>query len=240
MFRSVAASAALLLAVAASPALAQPFQWTGVYMGVQGGHLWGTGDVAYPDEYLLTGPDADGWPGFNFQGNFLGAHLGMNHQLSPGVVVGVETDFNKPLGDLVDAVDAYRPANPIDPGDYVGNLQIDWFGSTRLRFGSPIGNVMPFVSIGVGYAGYHFFVTDQDGIYQRAEPSVMFGVTGGVGTAVAVGPHVVLTGEYRFAVYRWNDMGPLMDAIGNDPPTPYTVAARATTHALIFGLSIKY
>lgn len=241
MFRRMAASAALFAAalLGAQAAQAQPFDWTGVYMGTQGGHLWGTGDVAYPDEYILEGPDADGWPGFVFEGNFLGGHLGYNHQVG-GVVIGIETDFNRPLGPLVDTVDAYRPDSPIPPGEYVGNLQINWFGSTRLRFGSPIGNIMPFISIGIGYAGYHFTVTDFDGIYQFANPSVMFGVTGGIGTAVAIGPHVVLTGEYRYARYFWNDMGELFDAVGTDPSTGYTVAARAMTHAMIFGISIRY
>ena len=74
-----------------------PFTWTGFYIGLNAGGIWGSGSVSstlYANGFPFLATE---WPGGNFGGSqtgFLGgAQAGYNWQ-SGAFVFGVETDFD--------------------------------------------------------------------------------------------------------------------------------------------------
>jgi outer membrane immunogenic protein len=66
------------------PDFVPAFSWTGIYLGVQGGHAWG--EVNFDDGGVtVSGPQHEGW--------FGGGYAGVTLQLNP-FVLGVEGDVN--------------------------------------------------------------------------------------------------------------------------------------------------
>ena len=71
-------------------AVAAPFKWTGVYVGGQGGSVWGDAEASFanfPGQGYETG----------FAGWLLGGQIGYNHQVGQ-IVIGVEADIARANG----------------------------------------------------------------------------------------------------------------------------------------------
>jgi outer membrane immunogenic protein len=82
-----------------APLMAAPgTNWTGCYVGANGGYGWGKDDVAADGSPF----GAEGSP--NFKGGLGGGQLGCDYQFAPSWVVGVEAmyDFASLKGDVVD------------------------------------------------------------------------------------------------------------------------------------------
>jgi outer membrane immunogenic protein len=67
------------------PDFVPAFSWTGIYLGMQGGHAWGEVSFDYGSGFTVSGPQHEGW--------FGGGYAGLNLQLNP-FVFGVEGDAN--------------------------------------------------------------------------------------------------------------------------------------------------
>lgn len=106
------------------------YDWTGLYVGIQGGYAW----------TRLTEPD-----GFeeDFDGGALGAHAGFNFQHGD-FVYGIEGDFNYNWNE-----NTYFPGGvPVDVG-------VDWDGSVRARLGYAWDRTLIYGTGGVAFAnGY--------------------------------------------------------------------------------------
>ncbi|PZQ18051.1 MAG: hypothetical protein DI565_04895 [Ancylobacter novellus] len=138
MIRYVSAAALAVATVAAAPAFAadlpayEPapavaapvpsFTWTGPYLGVQAGYVWGDTNIR----------------GLKPKGFTLGGYLGYNYQMegSP-VVVGLETDFNW---------------SDVDDRAGGGKLDQRWNGATRARIGYAFDRFLVYGAAGVAYA----------------------------------------------------------------------------------------
>jgi outer membrane immunogenic protein len=106
-------------------------QWTGFYAGVSGGYGWGTtvNSPALPGG--VTDNNASGWT--------LGGQAGYNMDMG-GFVLGGEADLQW-------ANIGYREA--IAGGTF--EAKTDFFGTLRARAGVPVGQVMPYATLGLAY-----------------------------------------------------------------------------------------
>jgi outer membrane immunogenic protein len=106
---------------------AAPYNWTGFYLGINGGAGWGRSDI--------SAPFASG--GFNNSGGVLGGTVGYNWQ-NGATVYGLE-------GDL----DYNSTRNSAACGIATCTVKNTWLGTARGRLGYAFGSVMPYVTGGL-------------------------------------------------------------------------------------------
>src|SRR5690606_31219770 len=110
-----------------TPPAAVAYDWTGVYIGVQGGYVW-------------TDLDFPGGGNENFNGGTLGAHVGANWQ-HDSVVFGVEADINY----IWNENDYLLGGVPVEIGT-------DWAGSIRARLGFALDRTLIYGTGGLAIA----------------------------------------------------------------------------------------
>lgn len=174
------------------PCEAPPFvgPWTGYYVGLHGGFAAVDWSGAFEDDF--------DWSDLNESGFVIGGQIGYNHQLPNNLVLGVEGDFSYGLGLDATAIELDTP----DPNEFIDS-DIDWLASLRLKAGLAVGDFMPFVTGGVGFARY-----DLDYTLEGA-PADSFNTTGvsvgpvvGGGLEYMVAPNLTVRGE---ALYYYFD-----------------------------------
>lgn len=138
------ASACMISAAQAADVIEElaAYDWTGFYVGAQAGYGWGDTDFHYEPFDTSVEMEFDGFVG--------GVTAGYNAQRG-SLVVGVEADVS--YSDF--SKDVERPlvfgAQPcVTPGEGC-SLDIDWFGTARVRFGFAMDTVMPFVTGGIAF-----------------------------------------------------------------------------------------
>lgn len=119
--------------------VAQTYDWTGFYLGINGGYAWGRSSWSDP----TVGADSGR---FNTSGATLGGQVGYNWQTGP-VVLGVETDLN-----WINAKGS-SSAGGVCLTNGTGQCQTSqsWLGTTRLRAGYAFDRFLPYVTGGVAY-----------------------------------------------------------------------------------------
>jgi len=126
-----------------APPLAEPvWNWTGFYIGVNGG--WGWARSTHTDALGLSTGD------FRQTGGLIGGTIGYNWQTGP-LVLGVEGDLD------------WARINGSVGGCFTGNCftEMQAFGTARGRLGYAINNWMPFIAGGAAFADIR---AGQDGI----------------------------------------------------------------------------
>jgi len=117
---------------AKAPAYAAPYNWTGFYVGINGGGAWGHSN------WSNVGGTAEA----NLSGGLVGGTLGYNYQMGQAVL-GLE-------GDL----DWSNIRGSTDTGICVGGsceTRNSWLATTRGRIGYAFDRVMPFLTGGVAF-----------------------------------------------------------------------------------------
>lgn len=110
----------------ATPPAASSFNWTGFYVGINGGYGWGTSN--------WTGVTAGD---FNFTGAMAGGTAGYNLQMSQ-IVVGFEGDIDASWLKGSAATACCETKN-------------DWFATARARLGFAMDRFMPYVTGGAAF-----------------------------------------------------------------------------------------
>lgn len=186
--------AGLLLAmVFATPAFAQQ-SWSGPYAGInvdygQGQYkkTWEYGGIPYSRDQT------------NVYGALFGAQWGYNHQFGKMVVVGLETDVQK--GSMNGSQTTNLCLGCTDFTDVLKDTtRVNWFGTTRVRIGYPIGRLLPYVTGGVAYGSVNR--SRREDLVYPSRPSLSFGVSSSesqtaVGGVYGVGLEYALTGNWR-------------------------------------------
>lgn len=122
----------------AQPA-AQSYDWTGFYLGINGGYAWGRSSWSDP----AAGADSGR---FNTSGGTLGGQVGYNWQTGP-VVLGVESDIN-----WLNAKGSSSAAGVCaTDGGGTCQTQQSWLGTTRARIGYAFDRWLPYITGGVAY-----------------------------------------------------------------------------------------
>jgi len=142
-----------------------PFTWTGFYIGVNAGGIWGTGGNASSTVFANGFPVLTTvWPNGNInnsQSGFIGGgQAGYNWQTG-AFVLGVETDFDGSTLSRTRSIVGPTFADFFNPftTDFFtanGKLSLDWLGSTRGRVGfvaTPDNRLMFYGTGGVAYGG---------------------------------------------------------------------------------------
>ncbi|MBJ3786788.1 outer membrane protein [Devosia sediminis] len=151
-------------------------QWTGFYAGVSGGYAWGT-TVNTP---VLAGGATDN----NASGWTLGGQAGYNMDMG-GFVLGGEADLQWANIGYTHTL----------PGGEKFEAKTDFFGTLRARAGVPIGQVMPYATLGVAYG--RGSATVDTGI-TSTKTANHFGWTAGVGLEAQATANLSFKAEYLY------------------------------------------
>ena len=184
--------------VAAEPGV----DWSGFYMGLHGGWGWADAEAEYGNDYynehcgeaqearlILIGQlgcAVDLKP----EGGFVGAQAGFNHAFDNGLLLGLEGDYA--LASLNDDGEA---------GTGIFNthvdLEIDQLASVRGRLGMAMGQWLPFVTAGWGWA-HADRSTFNSFIGTSSDSNWHDGWTVGAGAEYAINDRWSLKAEYRY------------------------------------------
>ena len=182
-----------------APAFAAPPppNWSGFYIGINGG--WGFGQARATS--TVTGATT-GW--FDVDGGLVGGTVGFNVQTG-SVVWGIEGDaaWSSIRGSIACPNPAFtcRAAN-------------DWFGTARGRLGFAAGNWMPYITGGAAFGDVRASLTGP-GIPFPGQTSTQVGWTVGAGIEWMFAPNWSAKIEYLYA-----DLGTFDCAAGNCGPVP--------------------
>lgn len=116
------------------------FDWTGFYLGINGGYGFGRSSWSDP----AAGADSGR---FNTSGGLVGGQIGYNWQTGP-VVLGIESDI-----DWMNVKGNSAAAGGVCAADGGGSCQTQqsWLGTTRVRAGYAFDRWLPYVTGGVAY-----------------------------------------------------------------------------------------
>jgi outer membrane immunogenic protein len=159
------------------------YDWTGFYVGVNGGGNWSSASWNSPRDTMEGTTATVSTP-------FIGATTGYNAQTIGSFVYGAEFDFNWRMSQAL----------LITPPSCVPACELNrpWFATGRVRFGYTIDRVMPFVTGGVALADQSIAVTGQTmGIHR----DLGVGLTAGGGIEVGVYGPLSAKVEYLYIRY---------------------------------------
>jgi opacity protein-like surface antigen len=171
--------------------------WTGFYVGVNGGYGGETVDAIVNVASAL--PVASSTQTQNHTSGFIaGGQLGYNRQLSNHLVVGLETD-----GQWSGMKASHQASS--GPGAYtltdIGN-GLDWFGTTRARLGWASGSTLTYVTGGVAYGGVSAQgLQISGGLFSGSTSQTKVGWTIGGGVEYALNSNLSLKAEYLYVAF---------------------------------------
>ena len=211
------------------PPAPERFDWTGFYVGIQGGYEWREDDVEDP---VPVPPFATS---FNFDGAVLGAHAGYDYQFSNPFVLGVVAD--------IEWADGSNTSSAFGPGvDIFAKAEANWLGSLRARLGYAIDKFLIYATGGLAFANYDFDYTccfpGGPPVFNLGDQfdETVFGYTIGGGAAVAFSENWNAWADYRYSEYHTASSGIVNCCAG--PPNKQNHDIK--THALRLGLSRKF
>ena len=191
--KTLAASVALLLLTAPAwaadpvvptPAFVEPpeeeaHDWTGPYIGLQGGFGWAQFEQTSGVFPLFASGST-----LALNGPFIGVHAGYNQQWD-NVVLGIEGDINAAWM----RADFETGANRIP-----GSARIDWFGSIRARLGYAADETLLYATAGLAAAGANIDIP----AVLPSDSQTHVGWTAGVGIEHMFDEDWSVRGEYRY------------------------------------------
>ena len=129
-----------------APVAEAAYNWTGFYVGANGGYGWGDRNVGFSpndpssaSEFSGTGSPALPNANFDVKGGFGGVQLGYNWLFASNWLAGIEADFDlasiKGSGTSPHAIVGQGTSLP---GTATVSEKTKWFGTARLRLGSLI------------------------------------------------------------------------------------------------------
>lgn len=168
-------------ASAADPVVDLPHDWSGFYIGVQGGYGWGSDNNVVESGGITLEEDLEGFVG--------GAHLGWNTQFD-SIVLGIEADVEASSMD----------ADITGGADNTAELDINALGSLRARVGYAMDTVLIYATGGLAVGDTDYEISD--GLATESFDDTAFGYTVGGGVEVAFTE--TLSGRLE---YRYTDLG---------------------------------
>lgn len=209
------------------------YDWTGFYVGINGGYGWGDNemDLEFTDPpagpffapCLAVGCVADQLD-YDSDGFLIGGHAGFNWQ-SGWVVFGLEADIDYSDMEGGGAITVTVP--PFAPTTTAANTDYDFFGTVRGRLGAAFDRFLVYGTGGLAYADVENSASVTNTLAQDfagSEDDVFFGWTAGGGVEFAVTDNVTLGGE---ALYF--DLGD--ETVSLAPVAPFVPPAGAAVDA---------
>jgi outer membrane immunogenic protein len=206
------------------------YDWSGPYVGLQGGYAWGDPDASAeePVSALLDSdppvifPPEEGSIGID--GFVGGIHAGHNWQ-SDSFVFGIEGDAE--FADIDGDTDVFLFNDDPEP---IGSLeeQIDWLASLRLRAGFAWDRTLIYATGGLAVGGAELTFVDNELGTLVDEDKTLWGYTIGGGLEFALSDALSARVEYR-----WTDLGD----IDGDDGEGSSAEADVQFHAVRAGIS---
>lgn len=174
--------------------VAPVFTWTGGYVGLQLGHLWGGASVTFPEDPLIyADPDPSGFIG--------GGYLGYSYQFDNRLVVGAEADVN------------YANVDGSDNLGFVGGgesseawtTESDWNAALRARLGFAFDRTLLYVAGGVAWSDMTIAVVRGGDPFEASD--TFTGWTVGAGVEHAFTNNMIVRAEYRYSDYGTKNYG---------------------------------
>jgi outer membrane immunogenic protein len=164
--------------------------WTGFYVGGNFGYGWAKDSSSASS---ATGTSASS---FTMRGMIAGGQLGVNVQFSGPWVIGIESDFQGSWQKLD------GPGNTTNLNRSVGfaapsneTTSMDWFGTTRARFGVAADQFLVYGTAGLAYAAIRTQASTA-GLTIIKDSPVKIGWAAGGGIEVMMSRNWMLRGEY--------------------------------------------
>lgn len=177
----------------APPPAVALFNWSGFYVGLQAGYLWGDNDHFN----LTTGVASP----FDVDGALAGGHIGVNLQ-NGAWVYGIEADANWS--------NAEGSGGPDPVISVIDTVRLRSEGSVRGRLGFAVNNVLYYATGGWAWANIRH--SDSAGF---AFKDTLHGWTAGAGINVAATPNLIWGLEYRYSDYG-STTGTAFDTVRDD------------------------
>ena len=173
-----------------APAFVPPYDWSGLYGGVEGGGVFGTSKQIgqLPNGSRTT---ADATPSFNVDGGLVGGTVGYNAQFARIFVYGLEGDMSW--------VDAHGSAGQIAPFNtaQTATTTEDWLATARARIGvTPFERWLVYGTGGLAAADVEASITPS--VAFVSERHVRAGWTAGGGIEAAIIGNWSAKVEYLF------------------------------------------
>jgi outer membrane immunogenic protein len=131
----------------AEPASAD-YSWTGFYVGVDGGYMWGHSTAYDLDGFNVSGNSANNPFGYNPEGGLAAAHVGYQRLIREEILLGVEAQGGW-MG--LSGSNQYPPYIGVRTNDSIASVNSGGFGALSGRLGIVIRNHVLFYGKG-GYA----------------------------------------------------------------------------------------
>jgi outer membrane immunogenic protein len=198
-----------------APAPAPVYNWTGFYLGVNGGWGWAKSDVTIDPTGTSVTDFTTQSGSATANGAVFGGQLGYNWQFAPNWVIGVEGDFD---GSGMTATQSAIFPSLLAPGggrsdSFAASEKIRWLATARGRLGYTWGPGLVYVTGGGAWENVDF-----NGILSTNLAPGVFGTSIGVsgsntnsGWTVGGGlewmltPNWIARGEYLY--YAFNNNG---------------------------------
>jgi opacity protein-like surface antigen/outer membrane protease len=185
----IGASSGILgrLPIVKAPAAVLPYNWTGLYGGIEGGGAWGQSKQI--GQFASSSRTADATPWFAVDGGLLGGTVGYNAQFARRWVFGLEGDMSW--------VTAQGSAAQIPPFrvTQTASTDEDWLATTRARIGmTPFDRWLIYGTGGLAVADVGASV---NGAFAE-ERFVRVGWTAGGGVEWAIAGNWAAKVEYLF------------------------------------------
>ncbi len=179
------------------PVVAPVYNWSGIYIGINGGYAFGNTDWQSTPGFADTGS-------FNVNGGVVGATLGVNFQSGP-VVFGIEGD-----GDWTDIKSSSVACT-------AGTCQTsnDWLATFRGRLGYAFDRVLVY-GTGGGAAG-----NVKAAIPGGSTDTNEFGWTAGGGIEAALTDNVTAKVEYLFVDLQNGNCGAVLCGTASNVPVTF-------------------
>jgi outer membrane immunogenic protein len=206
------ASVLCAMTLSSSLCLAEDLNWSGPYVGLQGGLLQGNAAQGFnikndPGIFAHSKQSLSGWG--------IGGHAGFLQQFDSNLVLGVELDAS--LANFSDSHGQFFRPDFIGPDSSIaGFVDLNWNASARLRAGYAMDRFLPYVAGGIAVADVDYGYNFTQAPITMSGGDLLVGWTLGAGIEYALtdtvsgrfearhtdyGPgHTVLTGGTRFAI----------------------------------------
>jgi outer membrane immunogenic protein len=257
-------------AAAPIPAAPPVYNWTGFYVGVNGGWGWSSFDTTFaPGQFPNTIDFTTQLLHTSVNSAVFGGQLGYNWQLN-NWVLGVEGDFDGTSMHDTQQI-AFPTARGGGAGDFLGAIdvfsatnRIDWLASVRGRIGVLWGPGLLYFTGGGAWEEVKrsLFVLDHSGVVGPPPPGTVAGeiatsatfssvrpgfVVGG-GYEWLIAPHWTVRGEYLFYNFGKSDDDVLVFPIAmcGSGPTPASAcnipvtAGKNNVNVVRFGVNYKF
>jgi len=162
---------------------AASYDWSGIYLGVDGGFKGFSLDFAPNDQAEAAG---FGRAKATAKGGFVGGYIGYNYQID-NWVIGAEGDAQFHFG-KADTDEILR--------EYAAVGEAKGFGSLRARLGYAVDRFMPYVTGGVALE--HLKLSTKDGDKLKEDSKTRLGYTLGAGVDYAITDNWIGKVEYQF------------------------------------------